>query len=128
MGADSGFRPSVAGFWVVLVCCACKACDQKLTALWAGASSGRPAGGKRASAKGPAQGGRRDRREYGGAATAATGSVRYVPAPGLGGCSRNSWGRREPMPPPAHVGRAASPAARSLAAFCRYGFVPLSLT
>ena len=47
MAADSGFQPSVPRLSVAPVCYGCKACDWELTALWAGASSGRPAEGHR---------------------------------------------------------------------------------
>jgi hypothetical protein len=53
----------------------CRACDWKLTVLWAGASSGRPQRVIAGAGNGSAHGGRHDRREHGGAATAATGSA-----------------------------------------------------
>src|SRR5580658_1420495 len=47
----------------------------KLTVLWAGAYSGRPPRVIAGAGDGSAHGGRHDRREHGGAATAATGST-----------------------------------------------------
>ena len=87
----------------------------KLTALWAGASSGRPAEGhrrrwRRVRARWPTRSSRAWRRSDGRSRERC--GVRPIPA-GLGGCCRNSReAATSPCRRPRTAGRAASPAAR----------------
>jgi hypothetical protein len=101
----------------------------KLTVLWAGAYSGRPPRVIAGAGDGSAHGGRHDRREHGGAATAATGNavVRARSRPVSAGAAQSTRGRHEPVPAPAYYGRRASLAARPVP-FCRHWFLPPPLT
>ena len=120
MAADSAFRSSLPRLpWSRPGPAACHArrAAGKLAALRSGASSDRPVqGSSRALAKGPRKVADCDRREHGGAATAARGRC-GAPGPGLGGCCRNS---REAAASPCRrrvLRGAASPAARPVP-FC----------
>jgi hypothetical protein len=98
---------SVPRLSAVPVCYGCKACDRGEADRAVGGRFQRPTrrGSSQALAKGSAQGGRRDRCEHGGAATAQTGSGVV--------CARSrsrrvlpqlTRGHREPVPPPAYCG------------------------
>jgi hypothetical protein len=114
MGADSGFQPSVPRLSVLRSVRLQGVRLGKLTALWAGASNGRPAEGHRkASTTGP--------RKAVGVIVASTaaqrrlqqGAVWYAPDPGHGGCCRNSReAATSPCRRPRTARHAASPAAR----------------
>src|SRR5208282_1150573 len=78
MGTDSGFRPSVPRPSVIPVCyggTSCRAGDWEADGAVGGRLSGRPPRVIAGAGDRSAHGGRHDRREYGGAATAATGSA-----------------------------------------------------
>ena len=94
MGADFGFQPSVPRLSVIPVCyggTSCKAYGWEADRAGRALPAADPPRVLAGVGDGSAQGGRRDRREHGGAATAAAGNGVVCPIPaGLGGCYRNS--------------------------------------